>query len=132
MVNTVKEITGSVESLNDAIKYADYEIQIPDRSLDDSGFDKTLRSFLERDEIIVQRKVKGKMRTINIRPFINTIYHARNTLHITTASIDRRTVRINEILENLFADDTRYIAGVHRKSQIVNINGRKLTPLDIV
>ncbi|MEJ2052533.1 MAG: TIGR03960 family B12-binding radical SAM protein [Calditrichaceae bacterium] len=131
-INNIKEISGSIESLNEAIKYADYEIQIQDRPLDGMEFKKDLKSFLEKDEIIVQRRVKGKIKSINIRPFISSINHKKDTLHISTKSVDRRTVRINEILECLFTDGGSLISSVHRKRQIVNLNGEKLSPLDVV
>jgi radical SAM family uncharacterized protein/radical SAM-linked protein len=131
-INDVKEISPPVESLDSAIQFAEYEVELPDRSVNHSEFEKELKSFLKREEIIVQRKTKGKIRTINIRPYIKSIRFKDDKLHISTEKINQRTARVGEILENLFPDRNQLISSVHRKRQLVSFNGKKLTPLDVV
>ena len=132
IISEIKEISLPIESLDKAIQFAEYEVQIFDKSINHSEFESELKSFLEREEIIVQRKTKGKIRTLNIRPYIKSIQVEKNKLHISTKKIDHRTVRIGEILDNLFPHENQLISTVHRKRQLVNFNGKRLTPLDVV
>ena len=132
VISKIKEISPPVESLDKAIQFAEYEVQILDRPIDHSGFEAELKSFLKREEIIVQRKTKGKIRTINIRPYIKSIHLEKDKLHISTEKIDQRTVRIGEILDNLFTNSSQLSTTVHRKKQLISINGKRLTPLDVV
>jgi len=131
-INDVKEIILPVESLDNTIQFAEYEVELPDRSVNHSEFEKELESFLKREEIIVQRKTKGKIRTVNIRPYIKSIQFKETKLHIFTEKVNQRTARIGEILDNLFPDGHQLISSVHRKRQLVSLNGKKLTPFDVV
>ncbi len=131
-ITDVKEIFPPVESLDNAIQFAEYEVELPDRSVNHSEFEKELKSFLKREDIIVERKTKGKIRSINIRPYIKFIQFKDEKLLISTEKIDQRTARIGEILETLFPDGNQLISSVLRKRQLVSLNGKKLTPLDVV
>lgn len=129
-----KEVKPSTTSLNELIQFAEYEIDLPDSKLDEIEFEKSLESFLTKEEIVVHRKTKGKIRPINIRPFVRSISRVENKLQIETKTIEQRTVRINEILEKLFQNKKKeeLPVRVHRKNQLANVNGDRLTPFDAV
>ncbi|MEJ2543689.1 MAG: TIGR03960 family B12-binding radical SAM protein [Calditrichaceae bacterium] len=131
-INDVRDIVPPIESLDHAIQFAEYEVVLSDGPINHSDFEKELNTFLKREEIIVQRKTKGKIRTLNIRPYIKSIEYENDRLLISTEKIDQRTVRIGEILNNLFPAGHQLIGSVHRKKQLVSFNGKKLTPLDVV
>jgi radical SAM family uncharacterized protein/radical SAM-linked protein len=129
-----KEITGSVDSLNEAIRYAHYEVDCSALSLEFSEFDQNLKRFLSREKIEISRTTKGKMRTIDIRPNIHTIDRNGSRLLIKTKIFDSRSVRIDEILENILDPDLikNNAVSVHRKYQLVSDNGVQKTPIDIL
>jgi len=129
-----KEVEISTTSLNDAIQFAEYEIDLSNSKVGEIEFQKSLESFLNIEEIVVQRKTKGKFKPVNIRPYVRSVSRENNILQIETKTIDRRTVRINEILENLFQHQNKkeIPVRIHRKRQLVSVNGAKLTPFDVV
>jgi radical SAM-linked protein len=122
-------ISPGIPSLMTSINAAEYAVNIGDMILPK---DAILRMF-DMTDIQVMRRVKGKIKAINIRPYLESIENGGTKLTVLTKSIDGRTVRIDEILHQLFGTDgvdTRSLA-VHRQKQMIKTNGTILTPMEI-
>ena len=90
--------------------------------------------MLAAEHIEVERRVKGKYKTINIRPYIVSVAHNGCCLRIKTKAIDTKTVRIGEILQKLFENNSFDVrrAQVHRKMQLIRRGEDEKTPLEIL
>jgi radical SAM family uncharacterized protein/radical SAM-linked protein len=122
-------ISVSMPSLMASINAAEYQIKISQNKLSDAQIDK----MFDESQIPVLRRVKGKEKKIDIRPYIESITPKDEILTIHTNFIEGRTARIGEILSTLFLShpvDSRSFP-VHRKSQMIKTNGTVRTPMDI-
>ena len=122
-------ISLSLPSLMASINAAEYQIEIGRNKLSYEQIDK----MLDESQIPLLRRVKGKEKTIDIRPYIESITPKDEILTIHTIFIEGRTARIGEILSTLFRRhpvDSRSFP-VHRKSQMIKTNGTVRTPMDI-
>ena len=129
-----REIREKSPSLAHSITASEYEVDLPEHGLSDAAFNEALQNLLQRDEIQVTRRVKGKMRRVNIRPYIDRISRENRILKIKTKTIESRTVRVNEIIQELFHSqelDGRSLA-VHRRRQYIRRGNRELTPLEVL
>jgi radical SAM-linked protein len=129
-----KEITGNVKSLTATLNRARYEIDISGVNMDGDSFYQNLNRFISRDSIKVERVVKGKQKTVNIKPFIDTIDQKNGTLFIQTKTIESRSVRVEEILTQLFPDSKERLKGlpVHRTAQLIYDQKTLLNPLECI
>ncbi len=130
----VQEIHSKAQALAAAINTAEYEIELDLFDSHNSGFDEALETLLRSEAIEVERRVKGKYKNVNIRPYIESIVREHNRVSIKTRSIENRTVRVREILQQLFQDqhfDDRF-ARVHRSKQLIARDGKELTPIEIL
>ncbi|HGY56032.1 MAG TPA: TIGR03960 family B12-binding radical SAM protein [Caldithrix abyssi] len=111
-----------------------YEVDLGEKGLDDPSFDRALQELLRSERIEVSRRVKGKIKTVDIRPYIESISRRGRYLQIKTRSIENRTVRIGEIIEQLFKDTNPRIwpVRVHRRNQTIRRNRREITPFEIL
>ncbi|MCK4753808.1 MAG: TIGR03960 family B12-binding radical SAM protein [Calditrichia bacterium] len=119
----------SIPSLMASINAMEYQINMTDQKLSKS----TINQFLNDSEIPVSRKVKGKIKTIDIRPFIKTIEQKSRILTVHTTTIEGRTARIDEIISQLFTDhriDSKSFP-VHKKRQLITKNGSSITPMEV-
>ncbi len=122
-------INTSIPSLMASINSAEYQV---DLGIEDT-IGQSIEQLLNDQQISVTRKVKGKEKEVDIRPFIESIQQDDRFLTIQTNAINGQTVRINEVLSCLFEPDradTRSFP-VHRKRQLIKINGSVLTPMQI-
>ena len=112
----------SIQAMEYQINTIDYRITKP-----------TIDHFLKKSEIPVSRKVKGKFKTINIRPFVDDIIQSDRFLTIHTKLIEGRTVRINEIISQLFIDHRNGSESfpVHKTRQFIKANDSLITPMEI-
>lgn len=119
-----------VPSLSASINSWHYEIDLDKLPVDDS-FNKNLERLLAREKITVIRLVKGKERTINIRPFIDSITRTGNLLNVKTRMLENRTVRIAEIVKELFNENTinEKPFRVHRKQQFIREGKIEKSPI---
>lgn len=129
-----KEIKSKVQSLSAAINQSEYLVSLPQKAPMADSFEGALRQLLDAENIDIERKVKGKLKTINIRPYIESIITENNRLHIKTRVIDNRTVRISEIIKQLFQDAeiNNSFLHVHRLKQLVHDGQKARTPLEIL
>jgi len=133
-ITDFKVIREKVTSLAAAINSSEYEVDLTDSGASSADFDSALEKILKTEEIRVERRVKGKYKQINIRPFIDSLRRQDQILRIKTRSIEHRTVRIREILQQLFSSqqlETRQLH-VHRRRQLIQIEKREMTPLEIL
>ena len=95
--------------------------------------EKILDSVLSAEELPTKRRVKGKDKIVDIRPYIVSIENEGKRLKIKTQLVENRTVRIAEILNLLFSDNIKqHHFQIHRKAQLVKSDDSVLTPLEMV
>ncbi len=125
---------GKHDSLSSIIDGAEYHVNLVFIDMDYQSFRQALSHMLNSEEIEVQRRVKGKIKQINIRPYIESIQVNHNHMQIKTRMIENRTVRVREILHCLFNGSARPYVNipVHRSKQIVRNNGQEKSPLEVL
>ena len=111
-----------------------YEVDLGEKHVDEENFNRALHTLLKAECIEVSRKVKGKIKTVDIRPYIESISRRGRTLEIKTRSIENRTVRIGEIIEQLFKDVDRraWPVRIHRRMQTIRKERQEITPFEIL
>ncbi len=111
-----------------------YEVDLGKKNVDAKNFDKALDDLLKAESIEVSRKVKGKFKTVDIRPYIESISRRGRFLHIKTRSIENRTVRVGEIIEQLFknVDRRSWPVRIHRRMQTIRKDRQEITPFEIL
>lgn len=133
-ITELTEIPGKTTALAAAINGNEYEVQLELSADARQNFDLAMQQLLDAEEITVERRVKGKFKQVDIRPYIERLQRDRDKLFIKTRTIENRTVRIREILQQLF--DAQTLAGlqlpVHRRKQIIRRNEQEFTPLEIL
>ena len=112
-----------------SIQATEYQIDATNHRISNAMIDQ----FLKKSEIPVDRRVKGKLKTIDIRPYIERIDQHDGVLTVHTRTIEGRTVRINEIITNLFTDHGNGTVSlpVHKTRQLIQTNGSLVTPMEI-
>jgi radical SAM family uncharacterized protein/radical SAM-linked protein len=122
-------VKSSLPSLMASIDAMEYQINLTDRKISKS----TIDQFLSESEIQVSRRVKGKLKTVDIRPYIDQIIKEDQILTVKTRAIDGRSVRINEVISELFSDRRNGIESfpVHKTRQLIKANGSHVSPMDI-
>ncbi|MCK5853564.1 DUF2344 domain-containing protein, partial [bacterium] len=126
---SARQIFNKIKTLSQIISEAEYEVDlngiIPD--------ERVLNNVLSAEEIPTKRRVKGKDKIVDIRPYIDSIDNDGKRLKIRTRVVDNRTVRISEILSLLFNDTIeQHHFQIHRKAQLVRIDDSVMTPLEMV
>lgn len=117
-----------------AINANEYEVNLSDLKDAQQTFNAALDTLLKAEKIEVQRRVKGKYKQVDIRPFIETLTQENDILTIRTRSIEHRTVRIREILEQLVGSEQmqKRQLPVHRRKQLIQKGNKTFTPLEIL
>jgi radical SAM family uncharacterized protein/radical SAM-linked protein len=118
-----------VQSLMASVNAMEFQINMSDKKISAM----TIDQFLSESVIPVTRKVKGKIKTIDIRPYIDHITKKDQVLTVQTKTIGGRTVRIDEIISQLFIDHRNGVDSfpVHKTRQLINTNGSVVTPMDV-
>jgi radical SAM family uncharacterized protein/radical SAM-linked protein len=124
-----KRITEKIQTINQIINLAEYEVDLSGQTVDQ----KIIDEILSRDEIPTQRRVKKRDKIVDIRPYIESIQIEKERLRVHTCTIENRTVRMAEILRLLFKDavDTHHFH-IHRKAQWVRNGDDIVTPMELV
>jgi len=128
-ISEITSISSSLPSLMASINAAEYQIDMREFELSQQVIDQALTDT----EISVVRRVKGKEKTINIRPFIESIRRDKKFLTIYTTVIEGRTVRVDEIITHLCNPQTYmdFFIPIHRKRQLIKQNGNILSPMEV-
>jgi radical SAM family uncharacterized protein/radical SAM-linked protein len=129
-ISAIRKITSKVTSLSSTINMAEYQIGLGDRKISKNSIEKVQN----HDAIIITRKIKGVQKSLDIRPFIGQMWKDNGSLLIHTFIDAGRTVRIEEILAQLFGTVGKEFKAfpVHRKRQLVKVENTLLTPMDII
>ncbi len=118
-----------LQSLVSLINVADYKVKLPAKV---SG--PQIREIIDRDSIIVQKAKKGGVsKSVDIRPFIESIKLKESGLFVRTKMDNGRTVRVEKILNLLYPAKPALVnaAGIHRAGLWVRCDGVLKTPMDI-
>ncbi|HHS12927.1 MAG TPA: TIGR03960 family B12-binding radical SAM protein [bacterium] len=128
-----KEITAPVPSLNSMVNILDYRIVW--RSFDPSkAGEKAVHSFMSRNSVKVQRRVKGKVIEIDIRLFVKSLLIREGGLDLRLSVREGRTARVEEVLRELFsnAEADPLSALIERTGMYVLEKGNLKTPMQII
>ncbi len=125
-------IRGKVETLASVINGAEYEIDISDMEFEQVKFEESLKNLLEAVQIEVEREVKGKHKIIDIRPFIVSIQRSEKSILVKTRNIEMRTVRMKELLDQLFQYGNIDVKKfhVHRREQLILQGESERNPIE--
>jgi hypothetical protein len=90
-------------------------------------------NLLGQGDIMVTRRVKGKEKRINIRPYIAGLSRSNGILHLQTRAVEGRTARVGEILSALFDLDVTDVRSfpIHRKRQLIMQNDSTFSPMEV-
>ena len=110
MVET-KRLQKKAAPLAALINRADYECRLIDSA--QTELENRIEAILSQKELLVQRKKKKNVRTVDVRPFIERMEAAKNGFRVRTIMIDGKSIRMNELLSLLFPDNA-YIAKTAR------------------
>ncbi len=133
-ITDAKEIKNKVPALTAAINKSEYLVSLHSVNWSEAEFEKSLTKLLRSEKIEIERIVKGKYKNVDIRPYIESIKLENQLISIKTSTIENKTVRIKEILDQLFAGqnlDGRTLK-VHRKNQLIRQGEKESTPLEIL
>jgi radical SAM-linked protein len=124
----IKTIPLSTPSLNASINMAEYQIKIRDHETAHNS----VTDFLKRNDINITRITKGRRININIRPYVESIARDNGSLFIQTKRIEGRTVRITEILSQIYDSSELNIREipVHRTQQYIKSKNNQKSPMD--
>ncbi len=127
-------INGKAVSLNAVINAAEYLVFVNNPEFSSDTMNEAINRLMQSDKLIIQRRVKSKMKTIDIRPYIRSVKMNRDNLIIKSQKIADRTVRVNEILRFLFDEDSLQNTqiSIHRNKQLILQNGIEKTPMDLL
>lgn len=124
----IRSIPEKVESLSSIITQAEYYVPA---QIDDTLLER-VKGILDRIDIPVERTTKKGQKIVDIRPGILDISTAPDDsglMLLLSFGVDK-TVKPSEVLELLF--DNAIPDGVTRTEQYADINGTRVTPLDIL
>ena len=130
----MKPIRTKTDSLASVINVSEYLVDLKSLPLTSAEFERALNELLTAEQIEVRRQVKGRQRTINIRPFIQEIHRESDRLRLKTRTIENRTVRVGEIMSYLLRQQLTDERGlqVHRYGQFIRRGDREMTPFDVL
>ncbi len=129
LVTEIITINNSIPSLMASINAAEYQIDLGEFEITQ----KEINTALKETEISIVRRVKGKEKTINIRPYIESIQRDKKVLTVHTTAVDGRTVRVDEIVTHLCNPQT-YMDSffpIHRTRQLIKQNGNTISPMEV-
>ncbi len=126
----VVPIKNKVTSLSSAIDLAEYEIVFKESEYRYPEVDRALQRLRRAASIDIQKRVKGRLKTVNIRPFIESVHRRGNRIIIRTRTIDRRSVRIDDLARVIF--NRKQPVKIVRKRQLIRSGSKEQTPLEIL
>jgi radical SAM family uncharacterized protein/radical SAM-linked protein len=133
-ISNAVALFGKTPSLASIINRAEYEVNLF-KTFDQTYLESKINEFLNRKEILIDRKRSTGKKQIDIRPFIGSIElnnHCDSLLFFL--KIDQgKTVRVSEILLEMlqFSDDEAALCRVHRKDLLIQSVETLVTPLEV-
>ena len=129
-----KILFGKCDSLVSVINRAKYKIQL-NKPFDQSYLKQKVNEFLNREQILVDRRKKVGTQQVDIKPFMEDIVvdSYPNTLLVSTIFKQGKTVRVSEILNELLLLTAQDIAisRVTRIGLYVQTENAMVTPMEI-
>jgi radical SAM family uncharacterized protein/radical SAM-linked protein len=132
-ISDTKRINEKTNAISSEVNRSHYLIDLKNLNLEHDKLTGKVAELMESSSITVERHVKGKIKTVDIRPFIDSIHRKNGSLVLHTKFIDSRTVRVSEVLNQLF-DKTDIVSSlpVHRSAQLIARDQELIDPIDIV
>ncbi len=125
---------GKTPSLASVINRAEYEVKLF-KTFDQTYLNNKIHEFLNRKEIIIDRKRSTGTQQIDIRPFIRSVElnDQAGSLSFSLLIEQGKTVRVSEILLEMlqFSDDEAALCNVHRKDLLIQSEENLVTPLEV-
>ena len=129
-VLNIKKIPDSTPSLSSSINLQEYYIATQGEPISAQAID----NMLKESRIIILRNIKGQKKSLDIRPFIESISQENGSLILLTRVIGGRSARISELLEYLYdglKTDFKSLL-IHRKNQYIRSLHRQMSPMDVI
>ncbi|MFC1538311.1 TIGR03960 family B12-binding radical SAM protein [Candidatus Latescibacterota bacterium] len=123
----VAAIPEKVDSLSAVIKYTEYFV----RCEVDDNISQKIKQILESNSLLIERWTKKGERNVDIRPGIIeiNISENRNGFAMLLCLEKERLTKPQEVLKLIFGDVIP--EDITRTEQFVDINGRRISPLDV-
>jgi radical SAM family uncharacterized protein/radical SAM-linked protein len=96
----VKKLTGKFTPLMSFIDYAEYYIEIPDNAAE--YFTEMILKFRAKKKLVISRENKGKVKEIDIVPFVQKLEFDGDNIITGINYIDGASVKMSEIFEHVF------------------------------
>jgi len=129
----VKPVISKAESLNSAIKIAEYCVTFNSETAIDR-IRQNIDLFLQQNKFIVTRKKKGKIKEVDVRLFVKNIRMDNHSVLLQIQTGNKGSARVMEILKPVFADsgvDFNEV-DVERTGLFAEVNGELIKPIDII
>ena len=124
----IQPIPEKTESLNEIIKFAEYDIL----TLIDDTISRKFQQILESDNLLVERRTKKGIKTVDIRPgIINiNIYDDRSGFTMLLSLEKQKSVKPVEVIKIVFGDNLP--CDITRIEQYTVHNCNKVPPLEMI
>ncbi len=126
----VKSFMNKALSLSQSINAAEYEIYFDDQKVAVEEIDRRIQKIRRSNALFVTRPSKGRLKSIDIRPFIDSIRRRGNRLIVRANNVDCRSLRIDDLVHHVFEPSEKI--EVVRKRQLIKAGNEEKTPLDII
>ncbi len=123
-------ILEKVASLSESIDLTEYEIILLEPVTSFASLDRKLRKLRTTNSILMEKRVKGQLKQINARPFVEDIKRRGNRIIVRLRTIDRRSLRIDDFARLIF--DKNEAIKIIRRKQLIRIGNLEQTPLEIL
>jgi radical SAM family uncharacterized protein/radical SAM-linked protein len=128
-VKEIKIVDSHRLSLASVISSAEYSVGLNNQDINTHDINK----LIGRDSISIIRKTKDKVKSVDIRPYIESIKRINNKLYIRTKIVNGQTGRVDEILDQLVQRNKELNKNlpIHRTRQLIKIGDSELTPMEV-
>ena len=126
----VRPIVDKASSLSQIINAAEYEIHFQQSPLSEEEIDRRLRKIRRTRSLMVEHFSKGRMKSLDIRPFIDDIRRKGKRVIVRTRNVEHRSLRIDDLVRYVFEHPEK--VDVVRKRQLVRLHDSEGTPLDVL
>ena len=120
-VLAVRELKEGAEKAMAAVKYASYSISF------DNSYDLKLDEYLDRPEVIIQKKTKTGIKDVDIKRMIEKISLEENVLKILLKAGSENNIKPELIAEDLFK-----FSGIDYKRDMISITRNDLFAANVI
>jgi radical SAM-linked protein len=120
-VLSVRELKEGAEKAMAAVKYASYSISF------DNSYDLKLDEYLDRPEVIIQKKTKTGIKDVDIKKMIEKISLEENVLKILLKAGSENNIKPELIAEDLFK-----FSGIDYKRDMISITRNDLFAANVI